>query len=150
MNGSRAWHRLLHGGIQDFRFLHVKVLAVQRDCIARDGFAPNLQKFFRHFIAFIVSQKNADAKRLVGIAAGNDVDQETSLREPVECSGHSRGSRGRGNAGANRDQKLELRCRRDQSRSHDPGIFARSAGGEQHTMKAKLIGSLSDLPNIRN
>ena len=102
----------------------------------------------RHFITLIVSEKNAVAKRLVGIAARNDVDQQPSLGAPVERRCHSCGSRGGSNAGANRHQKLKLGCHRDQSGRHNPSVFTRPAGGQQHALKPKLVGGLSNLLQI--
>ena len=124
------------------------MLSIQRNRFTGHGLAPYLKKFFGHFIALIVREKNAVAEGLVWIAARYDVDQQAPLRKPVECRRHSRRSGGGSDAGANRDQELELGCHRDQSRGHDPSVFTRPAGGQQHAYKPKLIGGLSHLLQI--
>src|ERR1700678_4177139 len=105
--------RLLHRWIQDLRILNLKMLALQGDRITSDGLAPYLKELLGYFIALIVREKNAVAERLVWIAARNHVNQQPSLGKPVKRRCHSRRSRRRSDAGANRHQKLELGCYRD-------------------------------------
>src|ERR1700691_5115556 len=124
------------------------MLSVQGNRSATYRFGPYLEKFLRDLIALIVGQKNAVSDSLVWIAAGDDIDQQSSFREPVECSCHTCCKSGRSNPGTDRHQELQLGCNWEKGRGHDPGIFARSSRREQHTDEAKFVGRLGNLLQI--
>ena len=49
---------------------------------------PDGQELVGHGVALVVTQKQAVAGELLRIAAGDDVDQQTPVGQPVEGGGH--------------------------------------------------------------
>ena len=93
-------------------------------------------------------EEDAVALVLDGIAAGDDVDQQPAVRDPVERRGHARRDGRRLQAGPHRDEIAQpLGQRRDRG-GDDPGILAAAPGRQQHAVIAELVGGLRDLAQI--
>jgi|GEM_PF-3927136 len=82
------------------------------------------------------------------VAAGDHVDQQAAVREPVEGRGHARRSGGRDDARPDRDQELQALGGWDQAGRDDPRVFARTTGRKQRTFVAEVVRRPSDLLHV--
>ena len=96
--------RRLHRRKQQPAILDADVLAFDIDGLARQQIAVDIEKLARHRIALVMIKEDAVALVLDGIAAGDDVDQQPSIRYPVERCGHARGDAWRLQAGPHRHE----------------------------------------------
>ena len=92
--------------------------------------------------------KETIASQLIGITAGNQVDQQATARQTVKCGSHARGQRRLHQAGTQGHQKLQLAGGIDQAGGGDPGVFARAPGGQQNPFIAQRVGGNGNLPEI--
>jgi hypothetical protein len=95
-----------------------------------------------------VSEEQPVARQLVGIAAGHQVEQGTTVGQPVQGGGLARRHGGRNDARTQGDEELQTLGDRNQRRRHQPGVFARTPGGDQYAAVAQAIGCLSDLLQV--
>ncbi len=93
-------------------------------------------------------EKDAVALEFGRIAAGDDVDQQASTRQSVECRRRAGGEGRLGKTGAHGNKKAQPPGDRDHRRSDDPRILARPARWKQHTVIAEVIGGPGDLREI--
>ncbi len=93
-------------------------------------------------------EKQTVAGELDRIAAGDDVDQQPAVGDPVQRRRHPGGDAGRLQAGADGDQETQPLGERHQRRGHDPGILARAPGGQEHAEIAQIVGRLGDLAQV--
>ena len=140
--------RRLHRRKQQPAILDADVLALDVDRLARKQIAVDVEKLARHRVALVMIEENAVALVLDGIAAGDDIDQQPSVRHPVERRGHARGDARRLQAGPHRHQITQPLGPRRHRRGDHPGILAASPGRQQHAEIAELIGGLRDLAQI--
>ena len=140
--------RRLHRREQQPAVLDADVLALDIDGLAREQIAVDVEKLARDRVALVMGEEDAVALVLDGIAAGDDVDQQPSVRHPVERRGHPRRHARRLQAGPDRHKIAQpLGPGRDGRRDH-PGILAASPGRQQHAEIAELIGGLRDLAQV--
>ncbi len=66
------------------------MLALVGDGLACHQAAPDVQKFVGHLVALVVIEKQAVAMKLDGIAAGDDIDQQTAVGDAIERRRHAR------------------------------------------------------------
>ena len=124
------------GGNSRRAVLDADVLAVEIDGLAGEQVAADVEELARHFVALVMRQENAVALVLDGIAAGDDVDQQPAVRDPVERRGHARGDARRLQPGPHRDEKPQpLGQRRDAPRRspRNPRSCARSAAARRNS-----------------
>ena len=95
-----------------------------------------------------MDEEDAVALVLDRVAAGDDVDQQAAVRDPVERRRHARGDGRRLQAGPHRDQESQPLGQRRQRRRDHPGILAAAPGRQQHAVIAELVGGLRDLAQI--
>ena len=142
----RAWR--LHRRKQQPAVLDADVLALDIDGLARQQIAVDVEELAGDRIALVMIEEDAVALVLDGIAAGDDVDQQPSVRHPVERRGHPRRDARRLQAGPHRDQIAQPLGPGRDGRCHHPGILAASPRRQQHAEIAELIGGLRDLAQI--
>ena len=140
--------RRLHRREQQPAILDADVLALDIDGLAGEQVAIDVEELARHRVALVMGEENAVALVLDGIAAGDDVDQQPAVRDPVERRGHARGNARRLQAGPDSDEIAQPLGQRRHRGGHDPGILATSPGRQQHAEIAELIGGLRDLAQI--
>ena len=99
-------------------------------------------------VARVVIEKYAFARQLLGVAAGDQVDEEAAVADAVERCGLAREMRRRRQSRAQRDQETQSLRQRGQRRRDDPGVFAMRADGDQRAAEAEPVGGLSDLLEI--
>ena len=95
-----------------------------------------------------MGEKNAVAGILGRIAAGDDVDQQSSAGNAVEGCGHPCGERRVEQARPEGDEIAELFGQRHQRRGDHPAILAAAAGGDQHAVIAQPVRRTRDLCEI--
>ena len=140
--------RRLHRLEQQAAVLDVNMLALDIDGLARQKVAVDIEELARHLVALVMRQEDAIALVLDGITAGDDIDQQTSIRHPVERRGHAGGDARRLQPGPHSHEIPQPLGPWRNGRSHHPGILAASPRGEQHAEIAELIGSLRDLAQV--
>ena len=106
-------------------------------------------KLARHLVALVMLKKNSVAFVLDRIAAGNDVDQQSPIGDAIERGRHSRGDGRRLQTGTHGNEIPQPLGQRRERRCNHPGILAAPPGRQQHAEIAELVGSLGDLPQIR-
>uniref|UniRef100_A0A7S3XRX8 Uncharacterized protein n=1 Tax=Heterosigma akashiwo TaxID=2829 RepID=A0A7S3XRX8_HETAK len=138
--------------IQDLAGLDAQMLAFEVEGLAvvRAGqqLAPDPDELGGLLVACRVVEELAVAGQLFGIAAGDQVDQQPTARQPVQRGGHAGALRRRHQAGAQRDEEFQLACRVDQAGRNHPGVFAAAAGGQQHALVAQAVGGDRDLLEV--
>ena len=118
------------------------------DGLASEEIGVDAQKFARHGVAGVVIEEDTVALVLDGIAAGDDVDQQTAIGDPIERRSHPRGNARRLQAGPNGDEVAQPLGERRNAGGDDPRILAASPGRQQHAEIAELVGGLRDLAQI--
>jgi len=124
------------------------VLAVIVDGVALQHTPPDAGEFHRSLVAFGVGQVQAVGGQLVRVAAGDQVEQRATAREPIQRCRLARRHGGRNDPRAQRDEEFQALGERDQRGSHQPGILAGAAGGNQHAAKTEAVGGLGDLAEV--
>ena len=140
--------RRLHRLEQQPAVLDADVLALDIDGLAREQVAVDVEELARHLVALVMDQEDAVALVLDRIAAGDDIDQQTSVRHPIERRGHARGDARRLQPGPHRHQIAQPLGPWRHGRGDHPGILAASPRRQQHAEIAELIGGLRDLAQI--
>src|SRR5471030_694499 len=111
--------------------------------------AKGFDKFAGALITLVVVQLVAVAALLQRIATSDDVNQQPSLRQPLE-SGRLMGcQRRRDKAGAKSHQKLQPAGVLGQRGGGQPRVFAPTAGWRQYRFKTQLLGATGDIRQIR-
>ena len=100
-------------------------------------------------VAVGVACEDAIALVLDRVTAGDDVDQQAAVRQTVERRGHARRHRRRLQPRPHCDQELQPLGGGRHRRGDNPGILAALARWQKHAVVAELVGSLSDLAQIR-
>jgi len=124
------------------------VLAVVIDGFALQHATPDAGELDRGLVAFGVGQVQAVGGQLVRVAAGDQVEQRATAREPIQRCRLARRHGGRNDPRAQRDQEFQALGERDQRGGHQPGILAGAAGGNQHAAKTEAVGGLGDLAEV--
>ena len=116
-----------------------------RDFLALHELPPDRQELVGDFVTFVVIEKDAVALEFDRIAASDDVNEQSSVRQAIE---RRRGARGKGRlrkAGPHGDEKAESLSERNHCRGDNPGVLARAAGGKEHAVIAKFVGGPGNL-----
>ncbi len=142
----RTW--LLHWVEQQARAAHLHILAGVIDRFALQDATPDAGKLRRLDIALMVVEKDAVARQLFRIAAGHQIEQRAAVREAIQRRGLARRLGRRNHTGAQRHQKAQALRYRDQRGGHQPGVFARATGRDQHAAEAQTVSGLRDLLQI--
>ncbi|MNJ41289.1 hypothetical protein D3C77_362080 [compost metagenome] len=140
--------RLLNGWVKQFGAFDLDMLAVVVDGFAFQHAPPDTGELHRGLVALFVAEEQAIAGELFRVAAGDQVEQCTATREPVQGRRLTCRHRGRDDARAQGNQEFQALGHRNQRRGNQPGVLARATGRNQHTAKAQAVGSLSDLLQI--
>ena len=140
---------LLHRREEQLPALEPDVLALRCvDGLAGQQRAPDAQELVGDGVAGGVVEEQAVALELDRVAAGDHVDQQPAVRDPVERRRHARGHGGRLQARADGDQEAQPLGQRRQGRGDDPAVLAGAAGRQQHAVVAEIVGRLGDLAQI--
>lgn len=87
-------------------------------------------------------------RQLFRIAAGDQIEQRAPVGQAIQRRRLARRQRRGDDARPQRDQKLQPLGDRDQRGGHQPGVFARTAGGDQHPAESQPVRRLGDLLQI--
>ena len=82
------------------------------------------------------------------VAAGDDIDQEPAVGQAVEGRRHAHRQARRRQPGAHGHQEFEPAGFADQAGRDHPGVFAGTAGGQQHAFIAQRVGRHRDLAQV--
>ncbi len=128
--------RRLHRLEQQAAVLDADVLALDIDGLAGKQVAIDVEELARHRVALVMGEEDAVALVLDGVAAGDDVDQQPSVRHPVQRRRHARGDARRLQAGpAPRPDSAAARSTAPppRRRPRNPRSFARSAAARRNS-----------------
>ena len=140
--------RLLHRRKEELAALDPDVLARDVDRLAGEQRLVRLHELARHLVALGMGEKDAVAGVLDRVAAGDDVDEEPPVGQPVERRRHPRRERRRLEAGANGDKEAEAFRLRHHRRGDKPRVLAALAGREKHPVVAEPVGGRGDLAEV--
>ena len=99
-------------------------------------------------VARVVIEEDAVARQLLGVAAGDEVDEEAAVADAVDRRGLAREMGRRRETRPQRDQKAQALGQRRQRRGDDEGVLAMRADGDQRAAEAQPVGGLRDLLQI--
>ncbi len=136
------------GQLLELRALDAQVLAGEGHLLARPEPAHDREELAAALVAAVLVEEVAVGALLVGLAAGDDVEQEAAAGEVLEGRGHLGGQRRRGEAGPERDEELEPLRERGEHRRGEPRVLAPRAGRGQRGLEAELLGAAGDLPEV--
>jgi len=125
-----------------FEGVALGVVAVFQDA------APDAQVIGRDGVALVVADEHAVAFQLAGIAASHHIDQQPPFGQAIERGGHARRELRRADTRPDGHQELQAARGADKAGGHHPGVFARPAGGQQHTVITQRIGRHRDLAEV--
>jgi hypothetical protein len=126
---------------------HLKVLTVVIER-AVPAAAKDIEELFRAFVARVVVEEVAKALLLVGVAAGDDVDQHAAIGNALHRRGHLRSERRQEKARPERDEKLEPLGVAGDRGADQPGVLTVRAGGREHADEAHAVRGLRDLAQV--
>ena len=104
----------------------------------------DLEELPRAHVALLLGEVVAEGTLFVGVAAGDDVQQEPPMRVPLEGRRHLRGEGRRDEAGTEGDQELQPLGGLGQHRGDHPGVVAPAAGRGQGRLEAEVLGGGRD------
>ena len=139
---------VLHRREQHPRAFDLHMIAGIVDGLAGQQPVEHMQELGGLRVARIMVEKYALARQFLGVAAGDEVDEEAPVADAVERRGLAREMRRRRQSRAQRDQETQSLRQRGQRRGDDPGVFAMRADGDQRAAEAEPVGGLSDLLEI--
>lgn len=139
---------LLHGREEDLAALDLQVLAVEVDGLAGHQPAPDLQELVGELVARGMVQEEAVALQLDGIAARHDVDEEPTVRQPVERGRHPCGNGRRLQTRTDGHEVAEAARLGRQCRGDHPAVLARPSGRDEDAEVTLFVGCLGDLAQI--
>lgn len=87
-------------------------------------------------------------RQLFRIAAGDQIEQRAPVGQAIQRCRLARRQRRGDDARPQRDQKFQPLGDRDQRGGHQPGVFARAAGGDQYAAESQPIRRLGDLLQV--
>ena len=138
----------LHRREEEAAVLDAEVLAGVFHRLAGEHALVDLEELARDLVALAVAEEEAVAAVLDRVAAGDDVDEQAPVREPVERRGHPRRHGRRLQAGAHRDQEAKPLGQRRQRRGDDPAVLAAASGGQERAVVAERVRRLGDLGEV--
>ncbi|VVN15669.1 hypothetical protein PS681_04063 [Pseudomonas fluorescens] len=140
--------RLLNRRVEQLGAFHADVLTVVIDGFAFQHTTPDAGEFHRGLIAFFVAEEQTVASQFFRVTASHQIEQRTAAGQTIQRGCLPRRHRRGNDPGAQGNEELQTLGHRDQRRRHQPRIFARAAGGDQHTAEAQTIRRLRDLLQI--
>jgi hypothetical protein len=115
------------------------------DLLPLHELTPDRQELVGDLVTFVVIEKDAVALEFGRIAAGDDVDEQSSVRQAVK-RGRRAGGKGRlCKTRPHRDQETQPAGEGDHRGGDNPRVFARPARGKQHAVIAELVGGPGNL-----
>ena len=99
-------------------------------------------------VPLVVRQVVAEPALLVGLAAGDHVEQQPAAGQPLVGGRHLGGQRRRGQPGPERDQELQPPGLPGQRGGDQPGVLAPGAGRGEHRLEAELLGGAGHLGQV--
>src|SRR3984957_2207555 len=107
--------------------------------------APDGQELVGDLVTFVMIEKNAVALEFDRIAAGDDVDEQSSVRQAIKRGRRARGKGRLCKTWSHRDEETQSAGEGDHCGGDNPRVFARPARGKQHAVIAEFIGGSGDL-----
>ncbi|CAG7064346.1 hypothetical protein PICSAR18_02361 [Mycobacterium avium subsp. paratuberculosis] len=137
------------GRVVQLRALDPDVFSRKGDRLWRGPQLPHhVQEFGGARVPRLLVQEVAVGALLVRFAAGDHVQQQPSLRVPLEGAGHLRGQRRAQQPGTERDQKLQRLGRFDQHRRRQPRVLTPQSRRREDGLEAVVLGGRADLVQV--